>query len=81
MFRVLDNEIYLGKETLLSFHRFSVFPIETVFCIFLYLVADLSCYYEKTIKALQRAQLGVAGHLSATSRWGNPSKCVSQRHS
>ena len=27
-----------------------------------------------------RARLGVAGHLSTTSRWGNPAKCLSQRH-
>ena len=27
-----------------------------------------------------RARLGVAGHLSTTPRWGNPAKCLSQRH-
>ena len=27
-----------------------------------------------------RARLGVAGHLSTTPRWGNPVKCLSQRH-
>ena len=27
-----------------------------------------------------RARLGVAGHLSTTLRWGNPVKCLSQRH-
>ena len=27
-----------------------------------------------------RARLGVAGHLSATLGWGNPVKCLSQRH-
>ena len=26
------------------------------------------------------ARLGVAGHLSTTTRWGNPAKCLSQRH-
>ena len=28
--------------------------------------------YNKAIKALQRARLGVGGHLSTTPRWGNP---------
>ena len=27
-----------------------------------------------------RARFGVAGHLSTTPRWGNPVKCLSQRH-
>ena len=27
-----------------------------------------------------RARLGVASHLSTTPRWGNPAKCLSQRH-
>ena len=27
-----------------------------------------------------RARLGVTGHLSTTPRWGNPAKCLSQRH-
>ena len=27
-----------------------------------------------------QARLEVAGHLSATSRWVNPAKCLSQRH-
>ena len=27
-----------------------------------------------------RARLGVASHLFATPRWGNPAKCLSQRH-
>ena len=27
-----------------------------------------------------RAHLGVASHLSTTPRWGNPAKCLSQRH-
>ena len=27
-----------------------------------------------------RARLGVADHLSTTPRWGNPAKCLSQRH-
>ena len=27
-----------------------------------------------------RARLGVSGHLSTTPRWGNPAKCLSQRH-
>ena len=27
-----------------------------------------------------RARLGVAGYLSTTLRWGNPVKCLSQRH-
>ena len=27
-----------------------------------------------------RARLGVARHLSTTPRWGNPAKCLSQRH-
>ena len=41
---------------------------------------QLASYPEKTIKALQRARLDVAGHLSTTLRWGNPDKCLSQRH-
>ena len=39
-------------------------------------VAYLSFYHEKAIKALLRARLGVAGHLSATLNWKN--KC--QQH-
>ena len=27
-----------------------------------------------------RARLGVASYLSTTPRWGNPAKCLSQRH-
>ena len=27
-----------------------------------------------------KARLGVAGHLLTTPRWGNPAKCLSQRH-
>ena len=27
-----------------------------------------------------RARLGAADHLSTTLRWGNPAKCLSQRH-
>ena len=27
-----------------------------------------------------RARLGVASHLSATQRWGNPAKCLSHQH-
>ena len=27
-----------------------------------------------------QARLGVASHLSTTPRWGNPAKCLSQRH-
>ena len=34
------------------------------------LVVYLSVYYEKAIKALKRARLGVTGQLSTTSRWG-----------
>ena len=48
--------------------------------VFLYLVAYLSSYHEKAIKATYRARLGVASHLSTTLRWGNPAKCLSQRH-
>ena len=36
----------------------------------LYLVAYLPSYHEKAINALQRARLGIAGHLSTTPRWG-----------
>ena len=43
---------------------------------YLYLVAYLSSYHEKAIKSLLRARLGVAGHLSATIRWGNSAKCL-----
>ena len=47
----------------------------------LYLVAYiyLSSYHENAINALQRARFGVASHLSTTSKWGNPAKCLSQR--
>ena len=31
-------------------------------------------------RSAARARLGVAGHLSTTLRWGNPVKCLSQRH-
>ena len=34
-------------------------------------ISHLSSYHEKTIKALQRACLGVGGHLSTAPRWGN----------
>ena len=40
----------------------------------------LSSYHEKAIKTLFRARLGVAGYLFTTSRWGNPAKCLFQRH-
>ena len=35
-------------------------------------ISHLSSYHEITIKALQRARLGVGGHLSTAPRWGNP---------
>ena len=41
----------------------------------LLLLAFLSSYHEKATK-----RLGVAGHLSTTLRWGNPVKCLFQRH-
>ena len=44
---------------------------------FLYLVAYSPSYREKTIKALLRARLGVAGHLSTTPKWGNSAECFS----
>ena len=46
------------------------------FCI---LVAHLFCYYVKAINALYSC-LGDAGLLSTTPRWGNPAKCLSERH-
>ena len=48
--------------------------------LYLYLVAYLSCYHEKAMKALSRARLKVSGHLSTTRRRGNPAKCLSQLH-
>ena len=44
------------------------------------LLRCISSYHEKVIKALWRACLGAAGLLSTTLRWGNHSKCLSQRH-
>ena len=46
----------------------------------LYLVAYLFSHHEKAIEAIQHARLGVTGHLSASLRWGNPAKYLSQRH-
>ena len=37
-------------------------------------------YHAKAIKALLRARLGVASHLSTTARWGNSVKCLFQLH-
>ena len=47
----------------------------------LYLVAYLFIFLSReSDQCAIRARLGVAGHLSTTPRWGNPAKCLSQRH-
>ena len=49
--------------------------------IYFYLIAYLSSYISReSDQCAIRARLGVAGHLSTTPRWGNPAKCLSQRH-
>ena len=45
-----------------------------------------SCIFNKPSITRKRSQrynelLGIVGHLSTTLRWGNPAKCLSQRHS
>ena len=66
-----------GQESRVELERELDAKDELVSCC---LVAYLSFYHEEAITALIRARLGVAGHRSATPRWGNPAKCSSQRH-
>ena len=51
------------------------------FFVFFYLV---SCIFillsPESDQCAIRARLGVANPLSTTPRWGNPAKCLSQRH-
>ena len=42
-------------------------------CIFIFLSRESD-------QSAIRARLGVASHVSTTPRWGNPAKCLSQRH-
>ena len=46
---------------------------ELVSCIFILLSRESG-------QCAIRARLGVASHLSTSPRWGNPAKCLSQRH-
>ena len=64
----------------LVFYILIVFQ-QTAWFIYLFL---FSCIFillsRESDQCAIRARLGVAGHLSTTPRWGNPAKCLSQRH-
>ena len=63
-----QNSVYWCKLNCFACYAFFVF------CgIFIFLLQ------ESDQRAI-RARLGVAGHLSTTPRWGNPTKCLSQWH-
>ena len=60
----------------LSFNQFKIYLFFFFYlfsCIFILLSRESD-------QCAIRARLGVAGHLSTTPRWGNPAKCLSQRH-
>ena len=61
-------------ETCTVLHKLQHFVFFFVFsCIFILLS-------QENDQCTIRARLGVASHLSTTSRWENPAKCLSQRH-
>ena len=73
-------------------HEYSVGHIRCAFAITtkqgqdkeLFFLILFSCIFillsRESDQCAVRARLGVAGHLSTTPRWGNPAKCLSQRH-
>ena len=63
----MSNAIGFSRESYLFVYLFS--------CI-LFILLSL----ESDQCTIQAARLGVASHLSTTPRWGNPAKCLSQRH-
>ena len=72
----------IGKNVMrISLNKFHLLQLRVFFlfsCIFI-LDFEKSLSRESDQCAI-RARLGVAGHLSTTPRWGNPAKCLSQRH-
>ena len=69
--RVNTNIIQHNKKR--SFIRDYLNEYKLVSCIFILLSRESD-------QCAIRARLGVASHLSTTPRWGNPAKCLSQRH-
>ena len=64
-----------GKNTKLPISNLTLFDSIFVFCrIFVHLSQESN-------QCAIRAHLGVASYLSTTPTWGNPAKCLSQRHS
>ena len=74
MCRAWPKIIKNGKMSLLPFQ------MSNLSMLYLYLVAYLFSYHEESDQCAIRARLGVASHLCTTPRWGNPAKCLSQRH-
>ena len=56
--------------------------MEKLYIYYFYSIACLFSYHasRESDQCATRACLGVASHLSTTPTWGNPAKCLSQRH-
>ena len=76
------SEQNIRRQSAARFHSVKIFrPLASQKIFFLNL---FSCIFillsRESYQCAIRARLGVASHLSTTPRWGNPTKCLSQRH-
>ena len=67
-------------ETLSAQFNVSVGAVHTIFFFFFFFSCIFILLSRESDQCAIRARFGVAGHLSTTPRWGNPAKCLSQRH-
>ena len=80
IFSIIEKEIkqfsaFFLVDAELVVESFQLKFIEIIYFIFIFILLS-----RESVQCAVRAHLGVASRLSTTPRWGNPTKCPSQRH-